>query len=613
VTVRRKLTLIILLVAMAPLVLSAYSSLRIHQQAYDGKLTELRASAALRGATVTNALVNSIQSSLQGLVAGIGWPALSEEERLGAQWLVYQQADDLAVVAVLDANGQGVGTSVYRADKSDPGIAKHPELIKEDLQSFSSSIPFAEAQRDGFAIGSPVRAAQGGAPFVPIAFSTQGAETGAPWVVAIYLSLRGPCEALAQEKPSGTTMALIDAGGTVLCSEESEAIGALAPKELLAGLGEDPTWVYQEPGGEEIFVARASTGAGWQVLVSEPKSQVVAPSRRIGYQMLFWAVVGLIGALAAGMILARGINKPIDVLAEGAQALESGNLEHRIPLEGKDEFGRLSKSFNAMADEIADWNRTLRDKVDERTRDLKETQDLLVESKKQAALATMGAGIAHEINNPLTGVLSMVQIVRKKVEKAGGQEKAIKMLGKAEMEARRIRDIVQRMHAFSQQSEGIREEVPLHRLLGRSLDSLRDELVAADISVVNEVTEDSPAVFGSQAELQQAVSEIIKNATRAMNGMPERQLTISTETSGKNLVSLDIADTGRGIADEDLGKIFEPFFTAKDDWNSKGLGLSVVQRIITEHQGTIRVRSDEGNGATVHIVMPKATRRAHLE
>ena len=98
-----------------------------------------------------------------------------------------------------------------------------------------------------------------------------------------------------------------------------------------------------------------------------------------------------------------------------------------------------------------------------------------------------------------------------------------------------------------------------------------------------------------------------------MNGREERQLTIRTESSGKNLVSLDIEDTGRGIADEDLGKIFEPFFTAKDDWNSKGLGLSVVQRIITEHQGTIRVRSDEGNGATVHIVMPKATRRAHLE
>jgi two-component system NtrC family sensor kinase len=329
--------------------------------------------------------------------------------------------------------------------------------------------------------------------------------------------------------------------------------------------------------------------------------------------MLFWVVVGLAGALVAGMILARGINGPIDVLASGAKALESGDLEHRIPLKSNDEFGRLSKAFNAMADQIADWSRTLRDRVDERTRDLKETQEMLVESKKQAALATMGAGIAHEINNPLTGVLSMVQIVKGKIGKNPGQEKLVRMLGKAEDEARRIRDIVQRMHALSQESEGTREQVFLQKLVGKSLELLKDELAAADIEVVSEVQEDIPPVYGNQVELQEAISEVFKNAARAMTGQSERKLTIRTELPGDNLVSLDIQDTGCGIADENMGKIFEPFFTAKDDWSSKGLGLSVVQRIITEHQGTIRIRSKEGKGATVHIVMPTASRRAHLD
>jgi two-component system NtrC family sensor kinase len=427
------------------------------------------------------------------------------------------------------------------------------------------------------------------------------------------LSLRGPCETLERGRPSGTNIALVDAAGTILCSNEEEEVGASVSKEVLAGLDGDPTWIYQEPGGAETLVAKSTTNAGWHVLVREPRAQVLAPSRRIAYQMLFWVVVGLAGALVAGMILARGINGPIDVLASGANALESGDLEYRIPLKSNDEFGRLSKAFNAMADQIADWNRTLRDRVDERTRDLKETQEMLVESKKQAALATMGAGIAHEINNPLTGVLSMVQIVKSKIEKKPGQEKMVKMLGKAEDEARRIRDIVQRMHALSQDGEGMRDQVFIQKIVGTSLESLKDELVAADIEVVSEIQEDLPPVFGSQVELQEAISEVVKNAARAMTGQSERKLTIRTELPGDNLVSLDIQDTGCGIADENMGKIFEPFFTAKDDWSSKGLGLSVVQRIITEHQGTIRIRSNEGKGATVHIVMPTASRRAHLD
>lgn len=612
-TVRRKLTLIILLVALAPLALSAYSSLRIHQEAYDVKLTELRVSAAERGATVTNALLTSIRTSLQGLVGNsINWPELSEKEREGAQWLVYQQADDIAVVAIFDSEGQGVGSSVYRDDERDPGIASHPEISAMELQAFAEVIPFEEAKREGFAVGGPTMVKKGGAPLVPIAFSTPGTEADAPWVVAIYLSLRGPCEILKRGKPSGTSISLVDSEGTTLCSERALEVGATVSKELLAGLHGEPTWVYQEHDGEEIFVAKASTRSGWQVLVREPRRQVIAPSRRIAYQMLFWVGIGLAGALIAGMIMARSINKPIDILTSGANALESGDLEHRIPLTGNDEFGSLSKSFNAMADQIAEWNRKLRDRVDERTRDLKETQEMLVESKKQAALATMGAGIAHEINNPLTGVLSMVQIVKGKAQKNPGQEKMVKMLGKAEDEARRIRDIVQRMHALSQQSEGARDQVFIHQILGKSLESLKGELTAADIEVVNEV-QDTPPVFGSQAELQEAFSEVFKNAARAMSGRPERKLTIRTDSPGNNLVSLDIADTGCGIAAENVGKIFEPFFTAKDDWSSKGLGLSVVQRIITEHQGTIRIKNNKGHGATVHIVMPTATRRAHLD
>jgi signal transduction histidine kinase len=559
-------------------------------------------------------MLRSTRASLSALVVdSIQWSSLSEPERVGARWLVYQQSDDIALVGVFDSAGQGIGNSLYRDDQSVADLAAHPKISAADLDAFTQTVPFASAQKDGFAVGA-VRAARGGGPpLVPIAFSTPGTKVEEPWVVAIYLSLQGPCKALGRGNPSGTSIIMVGADGTILCSEDTEALGTRVSTTLLEGLNGESDWSYQEESGDAYFVAKATTEAGWHVLVHEERAQVVAPGRRIMYQMLFWFAIGLIGALVAGMILARGINRPISVLTDGAKALESGDLEHRIPLSGNDEFGRLSKSFNAMADQIADWNRTLRDRVDEQTRDLKETQELLVESKKQAAVATMGAGIAHEINNPLTGVLSMVQIAKNKAAKSEGQEKVVKMLEKADHEARRIRDIVQRMHALSQAGEASREDISLRDVLDESLSSMSDDLVAADVDVLDEVSGDAATVFGVRAEIQEALTEIIRNSTRAMASADERKLTLRTEVVGKGLVSLDISDTGCGIAEDDIEKVFEPFFTAKDNWNSKGLGLSVVQRIITDHQGTIRIRSAENAGATVHIVLPTKTKRAHLE
>ncbi len=613
-TVRRKLTLIILLVALVPLGLSAFSGLRIHQEAYDTKLTELRASASQRGATVTDTMLRLTRSSLSALVVdSIQWSSLSEPERVGARWLVYQQSDDIAVVAVFDSKGRGIGSSLFRGEDSDASLASHPQIAATELEAFAETIPFSSAQKDGFAMGA-VRASPGGvAPYVPIAFSTPGTRVDEPWVVAVYLSLQGPCKSLTDGKPSGTSMSMVDVDGMILCSENAEKVGTHVSPELLGGLGGENNWSYQETGGDAYFVAKTTTESGWHVLVREARAKVVAPGRRIIYQMLFWFAVGLIAALIAGMILARGINGPIAVLTNGANALESGDLEHRIPLSGNDEFGRLSTSFNAMADQIADWNRTLRDRVDEQTRDLKETQELLVESKKQAALATLGAGIAHEINNPLTGVLSMVQIARNKATKNGGQEKVIKMLEKAEVEARRIRDIVQRMHDLSQATEGFRENLCIREVLDESLESMADELVAADVDILDNVTEDGATVFGVLVELREVFTEIIRNSTRAMVGAKVRTLTLRTEVVGRGLVSLDISDSGCGVAEEDIEKVFEPFFTAKDNWNSKGLGLSVVRRIITDHQGTIRLRKNKSGGVTVHIVLPTTTKRAHLE
>ncbi len=609
-TVRRRLTLIILLVALAPLGLSAFFSLRLHNQAYDTKLTELRVSAAERGASITNVLVDAHRRTLQGLLRSIDWQALSAKEQVGAVWMLYLQDDVLASVALFDDEGVRVGDSAHRIDARDEMIAGHPLLSASELVSISALLPMDRARALGSAMGAP-RILPGKAPLVPIAFATRVEDGDSAWVVGVSLSLDGVCAELDEAHPRGTSIALVDAMGVILCASDADA-GHRVGADLQALLGTTSTSEYRNTSGVATLIAQARTNLGWHVIVREPSSLAMAPARRIAVQMLFWIGIGLLGAVAAGLILAKSINRPITLLAEGAKALEAGNLEHRIPLRGRDEFGALSNTFNSMADEIAEWNRELRQRVKQQTQDLEQAQQQLLDSQKQAAVATLGAGIAHEINNPLTGVLSMVQIARNKIAQQEGQESLVAMLEKAEEQAKRIGEIVQRMNSLAQDHSGPTQRLSLGEIVEESIVLLRDELTRADVIVKNTVPADAAMVQGRASEIQEVVTELMRNAIRAMKDGPKRVLTLHTELPGNELVALEIRDTGHGIEEQDLNKVFEPFFTSKHDWESKGLGLALARRVVEGACGSIRLRNNEGDGVSVRVILPLVVRQTHL-
>jgi signal transduction histidine kinase len=264
--------------------------------------------------------------------------------------------------------------------------------------------------------------------------------------------------------------------------------------------------------------------------------------------------------------------------------------------------------------EIMAWNETLEGRVEDKTKELRQAQDLLLRSRSLAALGELGAGVAHEINNPLSGVLGIAQLV---IADLPAGHPVRPLMQDVEAQALRIRQIVQNLLRFTQQQAG---EDFASLDLGRVLDDAVElcgpsDLAAAGIAVVRRYANPTPTVRGSAAELQQGFMQLIQNARAAMDR--GGTLTIETSVPDETLVRVRIGDTGRGIAPENLSRVFDPFFTTKradgkgGTGMGMGMGLSVLHKTVEDHGGAIRVSSELGRGTVFEMTFPADVGRAH--
>jgi signal transduction histidine kinase len=302
-------------------------------------------------------------------------------------------------------------------------------------------------------------------------------------------------------------------------------------------------------------------------------------------------------------------------LLRGSYDIAKGKLDTRLEVTSDDELGELAKSFNAMSSslnaarseitqhtsQIMEWNENLEQRVEEKTRELREAQDLLLRSRALAAIGSLGAGVAHEINNPLTGVLGLAQLA---LTDLSSEHPARAMVEDIEKEALRIQGIVANLLRLSQRQggEGLRV-LNIATILDDALELCGTQnLASANIELVKRVAEVSPPVRGNALQLQAAFIQLIQNAVAAMEG--GGTLTIETTLPEGALLRVRVSDTGRGIKPEHLSRIFDPFFTTKAQRTDTGIGLSVVHKIIEDHSGTIRVESAAGSGTTFWITLP---------
>ena len=233
----------------------------------------------------------------------------------------------------------------------------------------------------------------------------------------------------------------------------------------------------------------------------------------------------------------------------------------------------------------------------------KKLQEQLIQSEKMAAIGKLTAGTAHEINNPLTGIIGFSQLLK---EESGLNKKQKEEMEMIYSQALRIKQIVSNLISFARKEKSEKKPVSINDLLNETLEKKSNELKNAGIKIVKEFIPQLPLVEANNGEIQQVFFNIITNAQQAMSSKVDNKkgnLTIKTYTKG-DMVITEFIDNGQGIAKENLNKIFEPFFTTREVGKGTGLGLSVTYGIIKEHQGDISVESEIGKGTKFIIELP---------
>ncbi|HEY6002078.1 MAG TPA: ATP-binding protein, partial [Anaeromyxobacter sp.] len=349
-------------------------------------------------------------------------------------------------------------------------------------------------------------------------------------------------------------------------------------------------------------------GQGFGVLVAIPADRAYGEIVAMRRGVLFASAAVLAAVLALSFLLARRTTRGLARIESAARALGSGELSVRLPEDGSDEVAQVSRTFNGMAADLQSarlklerWNEELQREVEARTEELRRTQAQLVETQKLAALGQLGAGVAHEINNPLTGILGNAQLLLEE-KPEGHPDRAL--LGKIETLARRCRDITHSLLRFSQQrSEPDFEDVDLNRVVSDAVGLAGEIVRAAGIPLDVSLATPAPRVKGDPGQLSQVVVNLLTNARTACLGKAGAAISVSTARR-EDGVEIAVRDGGKGISPEHLPRIFEPFFTTKEQWSNVGLGLSVSYRIVAEHGGKIAVESRPGEGSLFTVRLP---------
>ncbi|MBN1385260.1 MAG: HAMP domain-containing protein [Elusimicrobia bacterium] len=296
------------------------------------------------------------------------------------------------------------------------------------------------------------------------------------------------------------------------------------------------------------------------------------------------SLIAIILAMILSVVLFRSISRPLSKLKEGAEKIGNGSFNYEIKITGNNELTQLAESFNKMA------------------KNLKKSETQIIQMDRMASLGRLAGGVAHELNNPLTGVLGQSQVIYEKLPPDDPLRKTIeKIINSAE----RCRKITKSLLDFSRQKDYHFELTDISKLIDASLEICASDLTASKVSVVKNYDKPSshiPKVYVSPPHIQQVFLNIITNAIQSMRGGGIFMIAVQTE---HGYIKVSFKDTGEGISREDLGKIFTPFFTTKEPGKGTGLGLAISYGIVQRHNGKILISSDgEKKGATFTVKLP---------
>jgi signal transduction histidine kinase len=349
------------------------------------------------------------------------------------------------------------------------------------------------------------------------------------------------------------------------------------------------TFEYAHAGTEWVGGVAPLNLAGVVAAVQIPRSAAFLTARELLNTLLGVALGLLLLAATIGLISAYRISRPLEQLSQATRVVGQGQFDINVQVSSSDEIGTLAQSFNDMAVGLKDRDEKLR-----------QANLALVQSEKMSAFGQLSAGIAHEVKNPLTGILGYAQLTKRKFNPDDPLYKNLEVI---EKETKRCRSIIDNLMRFARAEHSEKQPTDVAQTIRDAVAIVDHQLGIKQVAIELDVPPDLPRVNANANQLQQVVMNLMINAQQALEGKPGRvRVAVRADIPGR--LSIEVSDDGPGIAPEIQSRIFEPFFSTKAAGEGTGLGLSVSYGIIKDHDGDISVKSAPGQGSTFLITLP---------
>lgn len=338
-------------------------------------------------------------------------------------------------------------------------------------------------------------------------------------------------------------------------------------------------------------------------------------------RMIFYLVVSVcLVSLALGFLVWILVHRPIKYLMTGTERLAAGELGYRIPVTTRDEMGALGASFNLMSEELAEaqkelknWAENLEQRVREKTVELEKAHQKMLQTERLASMGKLAAIVAHEINNPLMGILALTRLLLKRFEKEEGAstEENLDHLRLIASESARCGEIVKGLLQFSQPQKEVRSATDINAVIRESIRLVRHKIDLMGVDARFELSSELGPVICDPQGMRQVFVAVLINACEAMSHGGGLLSVSSWLDSNANECVVSIEDNGCGMDEDTQEKVFEPFFTTKEAVRGVGLGLAVAKGIVSAHGGELKIHSSPGVGTTVEVRLPLGARSGH--
>jgi two-component system NtrC family sensor kinase len=583
VSIRLKMLLVISAVLLLSMGTYLYLAITLFTQDKLAYVYDLNASLVETISEQTNSNFSVLVRSLHLFVRDILPDERSEEQRSSATAALFAREPDILRIEIFEADADS--GSISRRDAFiNQTVFDELQLRTEDLEQMRKDypLPLEALLRATSEVHVQNSSLQPKAAIVTIAYGDKSSSL----IIAADFRQDSLLRIFGRSKVHETF--LVDQHGRVLSHPKARLViehvdVSTQPlvRDALASTVKQGVKEFKAADGSVFLGAYAKVALGrLMVLTQISKEEALRAGRELIDRSITFAGIILLGAFMVSILFSRYLTAPIRRLRAAAEVVGRGDFDVNVPVKSRDEIGDLAGAFNQMAST------------------LKQTQIQLVHSEKMAAFGQLGAGITHEVKNPMTGIIGFAQIGQQTEN-----EEARELFKMIEAQGVRCKNILVNFLKFARAETTEMEKLDLNTVVEDAVKVFSHSLSMKKVRVKVTLGENIPTVLGNSNKLQQVLLNLAMNAQHVMPDGGQVSIATSRNHSGQAVVTF--SDDGPGMPEEIANKIFEPFFTTKRAGEGTGLGLAISFGIVRDHGGIISVESELGAGTTFTIQLPE--------